>query len=105
MGPTTFDRFKSWVDYAKAHDYWLTIVYHEVVPASAPVCTPENDDQPCLDDYATTVPEFTKQLDYLAAQGIGPNVKTVQQALDIATNHYPNGTASLTPTSPTAPTS
>ncbi len=29
---------KSWVDYAKAHKYWLVLVYHEVVPDGAPRC-------------------------------------------------------------------
>ena len=36
---TTPEQFKSWIDYAKAHNYWLVIVYHEVVPESAPRCT------------------------------------------------------------------
>ena len=36
---TTLAQFKSWIDYAKAHNYWLVIVYHEVVPDSAPGCT------------------------------------------------------------------
>ena len=35
---TTLAQYKSWIDYAKAHNYWLVIVYHEVVPDSAPRC-------------------------------------------------------------------
>jgi peptidoglycan/xylan/chitin deacetylase (PgdA/CDA1 family) len=97
---TTLDEFKSWVDYAKAHSYWLVIVYHEVVPDDAPDCA-VNDQVPCNDQYATSMSRFVQQLDYLGEQGLGLNVRTVQQAMKIATNHYPTGTASLTPEHPT----
>ena len=40
---TTLAQFKSWIDYAKAHNYWLVIVYHEVVPDSAPRCSNTRD--------------------------------------------------------------
>ena len=43
---TTIATFASWVDYAKAHDYWLVIIYHEVVPDDAPPCTEPGDGRP-----------------------------------------------------------
>ena len=56
---TTLDQFKSWIDYAKAHNYWLVIVYHEVVPDSAPRCANTTaDPEPCLGDFDTTVSDF-----------------------------------------------
>jgi hypothetical protein len=88
---TTLAEFQSWVDYAKAHNYWLVIVYHEVVPDGTSTCSGE-EQNPCLD---TTLSDFEKQLDYIAGQGLGANVETVQRALAVATNHYPAGTVSI----------
>jgi peptidoglycan/xylan/chitin deacetylase (PgdA/CDA1 family) len=82
---TSLDQFKSWVDYAKAHNYWLVIVYHEVQPDSVPRCANlPTDPDPCLGDYDTTVTSFQSQLDYISSSGLGPDVVTVQQALDQA---------------------
>ena len=102
---TTLEQFKSWIDYAKAHNYWLVIVYHEVVPNSAPRCTGlDTDPDVCLADFDTTVADFQAQLDYIASAGLGPDVVTVQQALDTADAemHGPvAGTVKITPAAPT----
>ena len=102
---TTVAQFKSWLDYAKAHNYWLVIVYHEVVPDSAPRCAnTDADPDPCLADFDTKVSEFKKQLDAISSAGLGSDVVTVQQALDTvdAETHGPvAGTVKVTPTSPT----
>jgi peptidoglycan/xylan/chitin deacetylase (PgdA/CDA1 family) len=105
---TTMEQFRSWVDYAKAHNYWLVIVYHEVIADGAPRCTnTETDPDPCLGDYDTTVTRFGDQLDYIAAQGLAGDVKTVQDALDAALSAgtptptpapSPDPTSTLTPT-------
>lgn len=79
---TTLDEFKGWVDYAKAHRYWLVIVYHETVPNDAPACTDPQTVSPCLGPYDTTLGDFGLQLDYLAASGITP--MTVRDALALA---------------------
>ncbi len=99
---TTIAQFQSWIDYAQAHNYWLVIVYHEVVPDGAPVCTDPETVDPCLDTYATRMNQFKAQLAYINAQGLDANVRTVQQAFTVATNHYPTGTATISPASPTA---
>ena len=98
---TTPAQLKSWVDYAKAHNYWLVLVYHEVVPDSAPRCTnPETDPDVCLAEFDTTVSGLKNHLDYISSAGLAKNVLTVQQALDIAENemHGPvAGTVKITP--------
>lgn len=102
---TTVAEFKSWIDYAKAHHYWLVIVYHEVVPDSAPRCTnTDADPDVCLGDYDTKVTNFQAQLDSISSAGLGPDVVTVQQALDTADAemHGPvAGTVKVTPAAPT----
>jgi peptidoglycan/xylan/chitin deacetylase (PgdA/CDA1 family) len=67
---TTTADVQSWIVYAAAHRYWLVIVYHEVVPDSAPVCTDPETVSPCLGPYDTTVSQFRTQLDLLAAAGV-----------------------------------
>lgn len=77
---TTLDEFKSWVDYARAHDYWLVLVFHEVQPDNTPLCSnppADTDPDPCIGPYDTTVTEFTQMLDYLAQS----EVVTVRDAL------------------------
>jgi peptidoglycan/xylan/chitin deacetylase (PgdA/CDA1 family) len=69
---TTIEEFRSWVDYAKAHNYWLTLVYHEVVP-----------DGSAVGPYDTTVSRFQAQLDYLQASGMGSAVMPVATAFAI----------------------
>jgi hypothetical protein len=81
---TTIGTFKAWVDYAKAHNYWLTIVYHEVVPDGSPVCTDPETVSPCLGPYDTTVSLFRAQLDYLQSSGMGPGVMPVGKAFALA---------------------
>ena len=49
---------RSWIDYAKAHNYWLVIVYHEVVPDSAPRCT-NTDSRPRSVPGLTTTRRIT----------------------------------------------
>lgn len=78
---TTQAEFASWLAYAKAHNYWLVIVYHEVQPDAFPVCTNPDTEDNCIGPYDTTVSGFTSQLNAVAAAGLGPNVVTVQQAL------------------------
>ena len=101
---TTPAQLKSWVDYAKAHNYWLVLVYHEVVPDSAPRCSnPETDPDVCLAEFDTTVSGLKNHLDYISSAGLAKNVLTVQQALDIAENemHGPvAGTVKITPAAP-----
>jgi peptidoglycan/xylan/chitin deacetylase (PgdA/CDA1 family) len=105
---TTEAQFESWVSYAKAHNYWLVIVYHEVQKDNVPRCkNTVADPDPCLGDYDAKVTDFQKQLDYISSAGLGPDVVTVQQALDTADSemHGPvAGTVKVTPTSPTTAT-
>ena len=57
-----------------------------------------------LADFDTTVADFQAQLDYISAAGLGPDVVTVQQALDTADAemHGPvAGTVKITPAAPT----
>jgi peptidoglycan/xylan/chitin deacetylase (PgdA/CDA1 family) len=68
---TTLREFRSWLDYARAHNYWLVLVYHEVVPDGSPAGA-----------FDTTVADFKAQLDAISAAGLGSDVVTVQQALD-----------------------
>jgi peptidoglycan/xylan/chitin deacetylase (PgdA/CDA1 family) len=101
---TTLAQFKSWIAYAKAHNYWLVVVYHEVVPDGAPVCTVPETVDPCLGAFDTNVGAFKDQLNEITKAGLGPNVVTVQQALDTADAemHGPvAGTVKVTPASPT----
>jgi hypothetical protein len=100
---TTVDEFRSWVDYAEEHRYWLVLVYHEVVPDSAPVCTDPETVDPCLGAYHTTVSRFQAQLSYIDAQLGAGNVLTVEQALAAAEAdiHAPlAGTVTMTPAQP-----
>ncbi len=103
---TTPAQFKAWVDYAKAHNYWLVVVYHDVLTDSAVRCasvpgTPDPAD--CLGPYDTTVSNLRGQLDSIASSGLSGNVLTVQQALDVADGelHTPAaGTVKITPAAP-----
>jgi peptidoglycan/xylan/chitin deacetylase (PgdA/CDA1 family) len=100
---TTLEQFKSWIDYANAHNYWLVIVYHEVVPDSAPRCANiPADPDPCLGNFDTKVTNFQAQLDSISAAGLGPDVVTVQQALDTADAEMRPvaGTVKITPAAP-----
>jgi peptidoglycan/xylan/chitin deacetylase (PgdA/CDA1 family) len=101
---TTVAQVRSWIDYAQAHNYWLVIVYHEVVPDSAPRCAnPDADPDVCLAQFDTTVSKFKDQLEQITAAGLGPDdVKTVQQALDIADAEMrpAAGTVKISPTAP-----
>jgi peptidoglycan/xylan/chitin deacetylase (PgdA/CDA1 family) len=107
---TTLDQFQSWVDYAKAHNYWLVVVYHEVQKDHTPLCSdPPNDatdPDPCVGPYDTTAPEFQKQLDYIHSAGLGPDVMTVQQALDTvdAEMRPVAGAVKISPVNPTSGT-
>jgi hypothetical protein len=98
---TTLAQYKSWIEYAKAHNYWLVIVYHEVVPDSAPRCQNTNaDPDPCLGNYGTSVSNFQAQLGAISSAGLDSDVVTVQQALDTADAemHSPvAGTVKITP--------
>jgi peptidoglycan/xylan/chitin deacetylase (PgdA/CDA1 family) len=100
---TTMPTFASWVDYAKAHRYWLVIIYHEIVPDHAPVCTDPETVDPCLGPYDTTESLFQAQLDYLTTAGLGGDVMTVDQAQDLAdAGARPTaGTVGIGPASPT----
>ena len=61
---TTAAQVRSWIDYANAHNYWLVIVYHEVVPDSAPPCAnPATGPEVRLAKFDTTVSKFKGQLD------------------------------------------
>jgi peptidoglycan/xylan/chitin deacetylase (PgdA/CDA1 family) len=101
---TTVAQFKSWIDYAKAHNYWLVIVYHEVVPDSAPRCAnTDADPDPCLADFDTKVSEFKKQLDAISTAGLGSDVVTVQDALDVADTEMHGPVAGTVKLSPAAP--
>jgi peptidoglycan/xylan/chitin deacetylase (PgdA/CDA1 family) len=100
---TTVEQFKSWLEYAKAHNYWLVIVYHEVQPDSVLRCPKTGTmPDPCLGDYDTKVSEFQKQLDAISDEGLGPDVLTVEQALDTtdAEMRPVAGAVNVTPTSP-----
>ncbi len=104
LSTTTLAIFKSWVDYAKAHNYWLIVIYHEVVPDTAPACTDPVTVSPCLGPYDTTIGRFRAQLDYLAAAGVAQDVMTVRDAMTVI-NTRPNaepkgGTVTLTSSAP-----
>ena len=102
---TTLEQFRSWIDCAKAHNYWLVIVYHEVIPDSAPRCqNVAADPDLCLGDFDTTVTSFQNQLDYISSAGLGPDVVTVQDALDKIDREMQGpvaGTVKITPAAPT----
>jgi peptidoglycan/xylan/chitin deacetylase (PgdA/CDA1 family) len=101
---TTSAQFREWVEYAKAHHYWLVIVYHEVVPDGTPRCSTggaEDDPDNCQGDYDTTNTEFTAQLEYISTAGLAEDVMTVGDALDAidAELHPPtSGTPEPSPT-------
>src|SRR3954447_15762106 len=100
---TTLAQYKSWLDYAKAHHYWLVIVYHEVVPDTAPRCTNTTaDPDPCLADFDTKLSAFKDQLDAISSAGLASDVVTVQQALDTADAEMRPvaGTVKITPAAP-----
>jgi peptidoglycan/xylan/chitin deacetylase (PgdA/CDA1 family) len=87
---TTQAEFQTWVDYAKAHNYWLVIVYHKALPD-----TPT----PTLGPYDITASMLQAQLAYISSSGLGSDVVTVTHALaDI----YPPtaGTVAIAPESP-----
>jgi peptidoglycan/xylan/chitin deacetylase (PgdA/CDA1 family) len=108
---TTLAQFQGWVDYAKAHNYWLVIVYHEVQPDATPVCKNPNadpklppDPDPCVGPYDTTVSQFQQQLDYISTAGVGADVKTVREAMNSADTqiHAPSvASVAIAPTNPT----
>jgi peptidoglycan/xylan/chitin deacetylase (PgdA/CDA1 family) len=86
---TTLEQFKSWVDYAVAHNYWLVVIYHEVVAAGPP------------GPYDTTLSDFRAQLGYLARTGV--DVLPAGAALERAEHelHAPiTGDVSLSPARP-----
>jgi peptidoglycan/xylan/chitin deacetylase (PgdA/CDA1 family) len=71
MATTTMAEFNSWVDEAAANNYYLVIVYHEVMNGST--------GDPGLDQYSTTPELFGQQLASIAASGL--TVKTVKDAM------------------------
>jgi len=103
---TTLDEFESWIDYAEAHNYWLVIVYHEVVPDSSPRCTnTPHDPDVCLGDFDATAGSFNAQLDAISSAGLGSRVVTVQEALETidAELHGPRpGAVNVAPVGPTS---
>ena len=110
-GPgTTLADFEGWVNYAKAHNYWLTIVFHEVQVDTTPLCSnppADSDSDPCIGPFDTTITLFQQMLDYLSTSGVGPDVMTVKQAFSSAESqlHSPvAGTVGIAPTSATTNT-
>ena len=101
----TLTQFKSWIDYAKAHNYWLVIVYHKIMPSpwlgTLPRCTDSNTSN-CLGDYDTSSNDFSNQLDYIHTAGLDSYVKTVKSALQtLALQAQPSaGTVTLSSTNP-----
>lgn len=103
---TTIGDFRSWVDYARAHKFWLVVVFHEVHPDNTPLCAnppADGDPHPCIGPYDTTVSVFKQMLDYLVSSGRESSVMTVRDALASATSQMSPtaGTVKITPTSPT----
>ncbi len=102
----TLDQFKSWVNYAKDHNYWLVVVYHRVVPSprygSLPRC-PVSGTADCLNPYDVSSNDLQSQLDYISSAHLDANVKTVKQALLALASQTPpsTGTVKLTPSNPT----
>lgn len=95
---TTPAQFREWVDYAKAHRYWLVVVYHEVVPDGTPRCSTGDN---CQGDYDTTNAEFAAQLEYISRALPAESVMTVGDALkaiDAELHPPPSGTPEATPT-------
>ena len=97
---TTLAEFQSWVDYAKAHGYWLVIVYHEVVADGLPDCPADEDSasDPCVGLYYTTESRFRDQLNAIAQSGLDvvPAGEAFRRAE--AEAHAPvAGTVALTP--------
>ena len=55
LSTTTVADFESWVDYAKAHNYWLIVVFHEVQTDTTPTCQDlPTDPNPCLEGWCET---------------------------------------------------
>lgn len=103
---TTIGDFKSWVDYARAHKYWLVVVFHEVHPDNTPLCAnppAAGDPHPCIGPYDTTVSVFKQMLDYLVSSELQSSVMTVRDALASATSQMSPtaGGVKITPTPPT----
>lgn len=99
---TTVADFEGWVDHAKANNYWLVVVYHEVLPddSTIPDCEVDPTVDPCRDAYDTTLSVFRGQLDYLVDQGLQANVLTVRDALATGGNRFPNGSVAIAPQDP-----
>ncbi len=104
---TTLADFAGWVNYAKAHNYWLVIVFHEVHPNTTPLCSnppaEDTDPDPCVGPFDTTVSVFQQMINYLTTAGVGADVMPVNQAFNSATSqlHSPvAGTAAISPTAP-----
>ena len=93
---TTVAQFESWVNQAIDGNYWLIVVYHEVLPdiAGLPLCSVEDTD-PCQDDYDTYLSTFRAMMDYLRDHGPASNVVTVSKGLRAATNGFPTGTVTI----------
>ena len=90
LDTTTINDFKAWVDYAKAHNFWLVVIYHEIVPDGT---TPG--------PYDTTVSQFRAQLEYLEAAGL--DVLTAREAFAAAQAELNGPTPTPTPDPTPAP--
>jgi peptidoglycan/xylan/chitin deacetylase (PgdA/CDA1 family) len=101
LSTTTIADFQSWVDYAKTHNYWLVIVFHEVQPDNTPLCQDlPTDPDPCVGQFDTTVNTFTQMLNYLDSAGLAPT--TVRDALATAQARAPQpGSVKIAPVDPT----
>jgi len=67
LSTTTLQEYQSWLDYAKATNTWLVLVYHRVTPTNP-------------GPYDSFQTDFTNQMQALANSGI--TVKTYNDALD-----------------------
>ncbi len=100
LDTTTPADFQAWVNYAKAHNYWLVVIYHEVVPDSAPACTDPETVSPCKGPYDTSVSDFKAQLNALVTSGLSADVLPVGAAMASAQSqlHAPTaGSVALSP--------
>jgi peptidoglycan/xylan/chitin deacetylase (PgdA/CDA1 family) len=100
-------QFRSWIDYAKAHNYWLVLVYHRIMPSpgwprTLLRCTGSSTTD-CLGPYDTSSDDFSTQLDYINSAVGASKVMTVKAALSTLASQAPpsSGTVKLTPSSPT----
>ena len=103
---TTLADFEGWVNYAKAHNYWLVIVFHEVQPDNTPLCSnppADSDPDPCIGPYDTTVSVFTQMVSYLKSSNLDPDVMTVRDAYAAAVSQMSPtaGAVNITPAQPT----